>query len=390
LWVKALELEQAKEYDKAIETYKRLYDAGFGKHQRRQWAKFRVGFINFKQDKFAEASKIFAEAASENLGLMPRSASLYFHADCERLIGNTDKATKAYFATIEDFPIGYYAWRSRQALMEFDLSKNIPKFGKKMSEDSLTMWLRNLQKNESGGKDSVMSLERLEQIKVLLRSGFEEEALDFYNEALKLHKNRPEFYYRYGLMFMQSGEYALGHRLARNFLDMVPRQRLAGAPMQVLKFLFPIPHEDKVKKHAVKIDPFFVYSVMRQESMFDAKIQSPAGAKGLLQIMPTTGDFLAKREKVDKFNRDLLFNAYMNIRLGIRYLNDLATEHKGDYIGILGEYNAGPAPTARWLANHGSLSWDVRVEEVSYWETRDYVKRVVGNYLTYKEIYGSN
>jgi soluble lytic murein transglycosylase len=390
LWVKALEFEQAKEYDDAIETYKQLYNAGFGKNLRRQWAKFRVGFINFKQDKIAEAAKIFAEAASENLGLMPRSASLYFYADCERLLGNMDKATKAYFASIEDFPLGYYAWRSRQALTEFDLSKNISKVGRKMSEDSLTIWLRNLQKNESGLKDSVVSLERLEQIKVLLRSGFEEEALEFYNEAFRLHKNRPEFYYRYGLMFMQNSEYALGHRLARNFLEMVPRQKIAGTPIQVLKFLFPVPHEDKVKKHAGKIDPFFIYSIMRQESMFDAKIQSPAGAKGLMQIMPATGDFLAKREKIEKYNKDLLFNAYMNIRLGIRYLRDLTEEHKGDYIGVLGEYNAGPAPANRWLANYGSLSWDIRVEEVSYWETRDYVKKVLANYLTYKEIYGSD
>ncbi|MDR0516584.1 MAG: transglycosylase SLT domain-containing protein [Fibromonadaceae bacterium] len=389
LWVKALELEQAKEYEKAIELYKRLYNAGFGKHQRKQWAKFRVGFIRFKEGKYAEASKIFAESANDNYGLMPRSASLYFHADCERLLGNADKAAKAYFATIDDFPLGYYSWRSRQALLEFKLSEEAPRLGRRMSEDSVTIWLRNLQKKEGGAKDSIVSLERLEQIKTLLNSGFEEEAFEFYDEAFKLHKNRPEFYYRYGLMFMQNGEYAIGHRLARNFLDMVPRQRVADAPIQVLKFLFPIPHESKVKKHA-KIDPFFVYSVMRQESMFDAKIKSPAGAAGLMQIIPPTGDLLAKREKITQYNKDLLFNAYMNIRLGIRYLNDLYAEHKGDYIGILGEYNAGPAPASRWLANYGSLSWDVRVEEVSYWETRDYVKRVVGNYLTYKDIYGND
>jgi soluble lytic murein transglycosylase len=159
--------------------------------------------------------------------------------------------------------------------------------------------------------------------------------------------------------------------------------------MQVLKFLYPLPHEAKVKKHA-KIDPYLVYSVMRQESMFDAKIQSPVGARGLMQIMPATGDFLAKRENIEKYDKDLLYNAYLNIRLGVRYLNDLYVEHKEDYIGVLGEYNAGPAPAARWLANYGSLPWDIRVEEVSYRETRDYVKKVMGNYWTYKEIYGSD
>jgi soluble lytic murein transglycosylase len=226
----------------------------------------------------------------------------------------------------------------------------------------------------------------LEQIGILLRSGFEREAYSLYDESFKLHKNRPEFYYRYGTMFMQNGEYAIAHRMARNFLDIVPREKMLSVPVQVLKFLYPLPHEIKVKKHA-KIDPFFVYSIMRQESMFDAQITSPAGARGLLQIMPATGDFLSRAEKIEKFDRDLLYNAYMNIRLGVRYLNDLYTEYKGDYIGVLGNYNAGPAPAGRWLVNHGSLPWDIRVEEVSYWETRDYVKRVMGNYWTYKEIY---
>ena len=389
LWVKALELEQAKNYKAAIEVYKQLYNPKFGKHRSRQWAKFRVGFINFKEKKYAEAAKIFVESAKDNLGLMPRSASLYFYAESLRMLEDTNGVAKAYKAVIEDFPLGYYSWRAKQNLREFGFSKDIPKLGVEMTDSATIAWLRALQKKEGNEKDSLVSVERLEQISVLLRSGFEREAFVLYDEALKFHKNRPEFYYRYGIMFMQNCEYALGHRLARTFLDIVPRAKMAGIPMQVLKLIYPMPHETKVKKHA-KIDPYLIYSVMRQESMFDAKIQSPAGARGLLQIMPTTGDFLAKREGVEKFDRDLLYNAYMNIRLGVRYLNDLHQEHKGDYIGILGEYNAGPAPAKRWLANYGSLPWDVRVEEVSYWETRDYVKRVLGNYWTYQEIYGSD
>jgi len=388
LWVKAFEYEQAKDYKKAIETYKQLYNPKFGKHLRRQWAKFRVGFISFKEEKYTEAAGIFAEAANENLGLMARSAALYFYAECQRILGN-DNAAAAYFAVIADFPLGYYSWRARQNLREFELSENIPKLGVEMPADSVIAWLRNLQKKGANEKDSLVSVERLEQIGVLLRSGFEEEAFILYDEAFKYHKNRPEFYYRYGVMFMQNGEHALAHRMARNFLDLVPREKIAGIPTQVLKFLYPIPHEAKVKKHA-KIDLFFVYSIMRQESMFDARIQSPAGARGLMQIMPTTGDFLAKREGIGKFDKDLLFNAYLNIRLGVRYLNDLSVEHKNDYIGILGEYNAGPAPATRWLASHSSFPWDIRVEEISYWETRDYVKRVMGNYWTYKEIYGND
>jgi len=386
LWVKALEYEQAKDYTKAIETYKRLYDSKFGKHRARQWAKFRVGFINFKEEKYSEAANIFAGAAHENLGIMPRSASLYFYAECQKMLGNRESATIAYSAVIADFPLGYYAWRAKHNLNEFELIEKISKIRTDMSDSAAIAWVRFLQKKEANEKDSVVSSERLEQISILLRSGFEKEAYALYDESLKLHKNRPEFYYRYGLMFMQNGEYALAYRMARNFLDIVPKEKMVSVPTQILKFLYPLPHERKVRKHA-KIDIYLIYSVMRQESMFDAQITSPVGARGLLQIMPTTGDFLSKSEKIEKFDKDLLYNAYMNIRLGVRYLNDLYDEYKGDYIGVLGNYNAGPAPAVRWITNYGSLPWDIRVEEVSYWETRDYVKRVLGNYWTYREIY---
>jgi soluble lytic murein transglycosylase len=77
----------------------------------------------------------------------------------------------------------------------------------------------------------------------------------------------------------------------------------------------------------------------------------------------------------------------MNIRLGIRYLVDLKAEYSDDYMYVLGNYNAGPKPTKRWQAAGQGKHWDIRAEEISYWETRDYVKRVMGNYWIYQEIY---
>ena len=159
-------------------------------------------------------------------------------------------------------------------------------------------------------------------------------------------------------------------------------------PLDVLHYLFPVPYKDQVKYHSgTRIDPFFVYSVMRQESIFNFQIVSPAGACGLLQIMPATGRMLAKQEGLANFDPSQLYNAYLNIRLGIRYLVDLKAEYKDDYMYVLGNYNAGPKPTRRWQAAGAGLPWDIRAEDISYWETRDYVKRVMGNYWIYQEIY---
>jgi len=145
--------------------------------------------------------------------------------------------------------------------------------------------------------------------------------------------------------------------------------------------------KDQVKFHSgTRIDPFFVYSVMRQESIFNFEIASPVGARGLLQIMPATGKMVAAKEGIPDFDPLLLFNPYMNIRLGVRYLVDLKAEYSDDYMYVLGNYNAGPKPTKRWQAAGQGKHWDIRAEEISYWETRDYVKRVMGNYWIYQEI----
>jgi soluble lytic murein transglycosylase len=126
---------------------------------------------------------------------------------------------------------------------------------------------------------------------------------------------------------------------------------------------------------------------MRQESIFDFQITSPVGACGLLQIMPATGKTLAELEGIKNFTPNMLYNAYLNIRLGIRYLIDLKQEYQNDYMYVLGNYNAGPKPTKRWQKAGEGVSWDLRAEDISYWETRDYVKRVMGNYWIYQEIW---
>lgn len=256
-----------------------------------------------------------------------------------------------------------------------------------MSPEQTLAWIRASQKNVKA--DTSYSKGRYERIKNLFMYGFSDEAFALYDEARKKNYKRLDFLYEYGKLFYEVGETASGYRLARQFQNNIDRRRLMSPPIDVLHYLYPIPFKEQVKFHSGdRIDPFFVYSVMRQESIFNFQIASPVGACGLLQIMPATGKMLAEKESIaDWFDPKLLFNPYMNIRLGIRYLVDLKAEYSDDYMYVLGNYNAGPKPTKRWQAAGGGLPWDVRAEEISYWETRDYVKRVMGNYWIYQEIY---
>lgn len=388
LWVKGFEYEQEKKYDSALVCFKSLANKRFKNNVKRQWAKFRIGFIYFKQEKWEEAVTAFIDASKEPFTWSSSGARMFL-GDAYMKLGKDSLARAAFLDCIQDFPLAYYAHRSRMKLVEYKLmdEKDVPyAHGVSMTPEQTLAWIRESQK--LGKPDATYSTERYNRIKTLFLYGFSDQAFALYDEARKKNAKRLDFLYEYGKLFYEVGETAAGYRLARQFQNNIDRRRLMAPPIDVLHYLYPIPYRDQVKFHSGdRIDPFFVYSVMRQESIFNFEIASPVGACGLLQIMPATGKMLAKLENLDNFDPKQLYNAYMNIRLGVRYLVDLKKEYNDDYMYVLGNYNAGPKPTKRWQAAGQGLPWDIRAEEISYWETRDYVKRVMGNYWIYQEIY---
>jgi soluble lytic murein transglycosylase len=392
IWVQALEYEQEGQHDSASILYARLTAPQFSGSPKQQWARFRVGLIHFKNARYSVAAQEFAKAANERLSIWSRNAALFFHAECLRMQGLDSQAVQAYLATIADFPLAYYAHRSRQNLRDLKLlaPSLIPQLGTyDMPPDSTIAWLR-AQSNKRVNKDTTFSAGRVKLVGQLLRAGFNEEAMELYEESRRFHAERLDFLYEYGNLFMQSGEVALGFRLAREFLDKADKEILANAPRSVLRFLYPLPYRRQVvTRSSPGLDPLFAYAVMRQESTFNAQISSPVGARGLLQIMPRTGLALAKQENLQGFSVDLLYNPFMNIRLGTRYLRDLLIEYNNDPMYVLANYNAGPAPARRWQKTHAQLPWDLRTEDISYWETRDYVKKVMGNYWTYRAVWNT-
>ena len=388
LWVRGFEYEQKQEYDSALICFRQLTDRRFKNNVKKQWAKFRIGFIYFKQEKWNEAVAAFTDATKDQY-LWSGSGARMFLGDAYMKLGKDSLARAAYLDCIRDFPLAYYAHRSRIKLEEYKLmaAKDIPfAHGIPMSPEQTLAWIRSSQKGVRA--DTSYNPERYKRIRTLFQYGFAEEAFAVYDEARKKNYKRLDFLYEYGKLFYEMGETAAGYRLARQFQNNIDRRRLMAPPIAVLHYLYPIPYTEQVVYHSgTRIDPFFVYSVMRQESIFNFEIASPVGACGLLQIMPKTGKMLAEAEQIPNFDPKLLYNAYMNIRLGIRYLVDLKAEYQDDYMYVLGNYNAGPKPTKRWQAAGEGLPWDIRVEEISYWETREYVKRVMGNYWIYQEIY---
>jgi len=152
-----------------------------------------------------------------------------------------------------------------------------------------------------------------------------------------------------------------------------------GQWMDVLPYLFPRPYRRVVCENAERygVNPALVWAVMREESRFEPQAVSPAGAVGLMQVMPST----ARRVTGGPVN---LEDPEENIRTGVRYLAGLLQEFPHE-MAALAAYNAGERHVRRWLAipAEDPLLW---AEWIGFRETRNYVRRVFRSYLIYSSL----
>jgi soluble lytic murein transglycosylase len=142
-----------------------------------------------------------------------------------------------------------------------------------------------------------------------------------------------------------------------------------------------------VKTEALKwnLDPSFTYAVIRQESVFDPEVVSPAGAIGLMQIMPATGKTIA-RELGEPFSIESLYSPEVNIRYGTYYLYKLSKEFDNSREFTLAGYNGGPPKAKEWQERGRDKDPDLMIEGIVFSETRNYVKKVMANFWMYSQI----
>ncbi len=139
---------------------------------------------------------------------------------------------------------------------------------------------------------------------------------------------------------------------------------------------FPLHHDSVIRREAAKhsIDPTWVAAEIRAESVFNPKARSQADARGLMQVLPSTGAGIAKRLGLAWRGGESLYEPEFNIQLGTAYLREMEDKYGMTYVAIAA-YNAGPAPVARWQSQRPDMDADFWIETISYKETRDYVAR---------------
>lgn len=152
-----------------------------------------------------------------------------------------------------------------------------------------------------------------------------------------------------------------------------------------MQIRFPLVYADAITDIAnqLKLDPALLFGLIRQESGFDEWADSPVGAKGLMQLMPTTAQQIAQQLKENWAGDASLFNPLLNIKYGSYYYKQLLERFHGNHLLSAAAYNSGPNRVKRWQPNTQALPGDIWVETIPYRETRIYVASV----MLYAQIY---
>ena len=179
--------------------------------------------------------------------------------------------------------------------------------------------------------------------------------------------------------------------MASQAIQLARRALARGAPADARTFrlIYPLIHEEALLAEAAeqRLDQSFVAAVIRQESSFNPAATSPAGARGLAQVMPELGERLARELNYPVWDPVLLYQPDVSIQLGAFHLRELLGLYD-QRTHILAAYNAGRSRVERWSKRIGVDDPEVFVERISFVETRDYVRIIQRNEEIYRALYG--
>ena len=154
---------------------------------------------------------------------------------------------------------------------------------------------------------------------------------------------------------------------------------------------YPTPYRDLMRVYTaeLELEEAWVYGLIRQESRFVPTARSSAGAGGLMQIMPSTAKWIAKRMGLKNYRRDSVNRVETNISMGTYYLRQVMDTLDEHPVLASAGYNAGPRRAARWR-DVRPLEGDIYTETIPFPETRGYVKKVMSNTMYYSRLFGNS
>jgi soluble lytic murein transglycosylase len=409
LWEKARLLEEKGRWDEAGAEFRRIV----GAYPASPWADdalFRAGLCLYKLEDYSRAAALFADIFASASG-DEEARALFWSAKCREHLSGVDDAVATYVDAVEAAQDSYYGARARARLRELGhlaegSSGGPTRPGAAPRSARTAIW---------GGEVldfAAWLAEWYDEVyfpvgRVALRQSiYDEPAFRRADTFLALHMRSAaltELTHLVGVVGSdpraldilvdyceRAGLHKRAILLSERILALSPAEELSDAPIYLQKRICPTHFRDLVERECAArgVDPHIEYSLIRQESLFEPDAVSWVGARGLSQIMPATGRWVARRLGHRGFRTTHLYDPEINIRFGTEYLSVQLDEFDGDVMRALAAYNGGPDASTRWWEYGGERDSDVFVEDIGYSQTIDYVRRVFRYSEVYRRLYG--
>jgi soluble lytic murein transglycosylase len=379
----------AANYEKIINNY-----PGGDKISDAYWE---LGWIQFKGGDYNSAKNTFQGMKARFKGTSVGEEAMFWEARCLQKLEENDAAANIYKEIIDSKTYTYYTFASQRSLKLIDVEYDIPKIDNSVYPDNPKIAallpevykdIENIDTNNNSGSQSG-KFTHIDKAKELLN-------LEFYTSAAKeIEAGSGEFeqdnlsILEISTLYLKAKDYLNSQKLIVKYLSKLKSGLSNPYKDYVYYLLYPYGFKEYIDKYSKQfnVDPLFVLAVIREESRFQPDAGSFAGALGLMQIIPKTGKGIASQLGIPDFNSQMLLDPEISIRMGSYYLSKQLENFNQNKYYACGAYNGGPGSMSKWISSWGDKDIDEFIEYVSYDETRNYIKKVMGSYFLYQLLY---
>lgn len=332
-------------------------------------ARWRLAWSDVRADRGEEAEKRLQRLAVGSPSDVEVQRARYWLARVRSSAGKRELAERDLRALVESVPLSYYGLLAAARLGD-------------------TPVVERTLLGERAPESPRPALERAGQ---LIEGGFPALARLELESRLRAGRLDRESRLRLAGLLRRIGDHYRALRLVVDGFGDALEEGIDTRWREAWELAWPRPYGDKVRAAVSEFDgdPSLVYAVMREESTFRPGVESPVGARGLMQIIPPTGRTIAKALGTDSFEPGSLFDAGTNVRFGTWYLENLLGRFARDRPLAIAAYNAGPEVVGRWIDTASPLESDAFVDSIPYGETRRYVRKVIRSMRMYRLLYPS-
>ena len=393
-------MNQEGEIEEAIALWLRLSEEYPGSSLTPE-ALFLTAITTYRSCDYAQALTLFQRNLILTIDAEGQARAYLWIGKSQQQLGETEAMQGAWQQAQSADPTGYYSERARELLEGGDpfVPPNIytPETDSASELAEAESWLRITF--DLPADTDLKHLGPL-QNDLRLQRGREFWELGLYNEArlefesLRLDiSDSPQDSFRLTNYMLDLGLYRPAIFAARQVLELAGMDSHADslhAPAYFDHIRYGTYYSGLVEPiaEANAFHPLFIYSVMRQESLYESFILSAAGARGLMQIIPATGTTIANLHGYPvEYTENDLYRPVVSVKFGTWYLESNRALLDDDLYATLSAYNGGPGNAIEWQAL-GKGDPDLMLESIRFAETREYIKTIYETYAIYKSIYG--